>query len=96
MIIIEYSLALHDEGCQARAQAYWRFQSATQEEQGWRTHQDSLLKIFPRFLRTLYFICSHDSIANGALVIARLQLATGSRPVDRNAHYGRPAQGKPD
>ena len=33
-----------------------------------------MLKIFSRFHRTLSFICSQDSIANGALVIARLPL----------------------
>ncbi len=46
-------------------------------------------------LRFLSFIRSQDSIANGALVIARLQLATGIRLVGRKAHNGRPAKGKP-
>ncbi len=46
--------------------------------------QYSLLKIFCRSLRTLSFIRSQDSITNGALVIARFQLATGIRPVGRN------------
>ena len=51
-----------------------------------------------RSLRFLSFISSQDSIANGALVIARLQPATGIRPVTvgRKAHNGRPAEGKPD
>ncbi len=49
-----------------------------------------------RSLRFLSFIRSQDSIANGTLVIARLQLATGIRPVGRKAHNGRPAKGKPD
>jgi hypothetical protein len=44
----------------------------------------------------LSFIRSQDSIANGALVLARLQLAIGIRPVGRKAHNGRPAKGKPD
>jgi hypothetical protein len=38
-------------------------------------------------LRSLRFIRSQDSIANGTLVIARLQLATGIRPVGRKAHW---------
>ncbi len=36
-------------------------------------------------LRFLSFIRSQDSIANGALVIARLQLVTGIPPVGRKA-----------
>jgi hypothetical protein len=44
------------------------------------------LNFFSCSLRFLSFIRSQDSIANGALVIARLQLATGIRPVGRKAH----------
>jgi hypothetical protein len=58
--------------------------------------QCSLLKVFSRSLRTLSFISSKDSIANGALVIARLQLVSGIRPIGRKAHNGRPAKGNPD
>jgi hypothetical protein len=58
--------------------------------------QYSLLNFFSCSLRLLSFIRSQDSIANGALVIARLQLTTGIRPVGRKAHNGRPAKGKPD
>jgi hypothetical protein len=65
----------HDdsEGCQAGARAYWRCRlgAATQEEQRWRTHQHSLLKIFSRFLRTLRFICSQDSIARDGETVSR-------------------------
>jgi hypothetical protein len=46
----------------------------------------SLLNFFSCSLRFLSFIRSQDPIANGALVIARLQLATGIRPVGRKAH----------
>ena len=55
----------------------------TQEKHEWKTPQYSLLKFFSRSLRVLSFISSQDSIANGALVIARLQLVTGIRPVGR-------------
>jgi hypothetical protein len=50
--------------------------------------QYSLLNFFFCSLRFLSFIRSQDSIANGALVIARLQLANGIRPVGRTAHNG--------
>jgi hypothetical protein len=48
-----------------------------------------------RSLRFLSFIRSQDSIANGALVIARLQLAIGIRPVGRKAHNAGPGPGPP-
>jgi hypothetical protein len=49
-----------------------------------------LRDFFSCSLRFLSFIRSQDSIANGALVIARLQLATGIRSVaGRKAHNGR-------
>jgi hypothetical protein len=43
-----------------------------------------LLCLSPTFL-SCPRLRSQDSIANGALVIARLQLATGIRPVGRKA-----------
>jgi hypothetical protein len=68
----------------------------TQEKHEWKMPQYSLLNFFSCSLLLLSFIRSQDSIANGALVIARLQLTTGIRPVGRKAHNGRRAEGKPD
>ncbi len=58
----------------------------TQEKHEWKMPRYSLpvLNFFSCSLRFLSFIRSQDSIANGALVIARLQLATRIRPVGRN------------
>ncbi len=66
----------------------------TQEKHEWKTPQYSLLKFFCRSLRFLSFISSQDSIANGALDIARLQLVIGIRPVGRKAHNGQPFAAK--
>jgi hypothetical protein len=62
----------HDEKCRAKAR--------TREE------QYSLLKFFFLSLRFLSFNSSQDSVANGALVIARFLLMTGIRPVSRKSH----------
>jgi hypothetical protein len=59
---------------------------------GWKTPQYSLLKFFFLSLRFLSFSSSQDSLANGALVIARFLLVTGPgiRPVrvGRKSHNG--------
>ncbi len=77
-----------DEKCRAEAQTRGERRAETQERHEWKTPQYSLLKFFCCSLWFLSFICSQDSIAtsDGALVIARLQLATGIRPVGRKAH----------
>ena len=66
---------MHNEICQAEAQV----------RQERMVTQDSLLKVLSRPLRILSFIRSKDSIANGALVIARLLLVIGARPEGREA-----------
>ncbi len=80
------NLHYHDERCRAEARTReerWA-ETVTQEKHEWKMPQYSLLNFFSCSLRFLSFIRSQDSIANGALVIARLQLATGRiRPVGR-------------
>jgi hypothetical protein len=82
----------HDERCQAEARAQGRHRTETPGKQEWRRPRYSLVKIFSLLLRTLSFIRSQDSIANGALVIVRLQRATGPRPVGRKAHNAGPGR----
>jgi hypothetical protein len=55
-----------------------------------------LLNFFSCVLRFLGFIRSQDLIANGALVIARLQLATGIRPVGPEGHNAGPMDRIPE
>ena len=61
------------QGCQAGARASGICRSETQGKLEWKMPQYSLLKVFCRLLRILSFICSQDSIANGATVITRSQ-----------------------
>ncbi len=82
----------HDERCRAEARTREERRAETREKHEWKMPQYSLLNFFSCSLRFLSFIRSgsQDSIANGALVIARLQLATGIRPVGRKAHNAGP------
>jgi hypothetical protein len=87
------SRAAHDDSERCRAEARTREdrRAETQEKHEWKMPQYSLLNFFSCSLRFLSF--TQDSIANGALVIARLQLATGIRPVGRKAHNAAAAAG---
>jgi hypothetical protein len=98
-----YSLN-YDEGCHAGTLADGRSRAETQEKLEMEDDSIFIAEILESFFSRCEiagillskFFRSQDSIANGALVIARLQ-ATARRP-GWKAHHdnSRPAKGKPE